>query len=151
MLSCLLKVKKFSQRLNHQQTPLPLSVELDFILWLWKHCASAPFSMAACGRTGWFCTQCNHGCFNPILLQCSECSHFDIISSLLQGKLTKWNFISCLINTQFASAFCQISLCWTCSFNCHYREWAQHANLSPVPPVRYTLTHVFASQPRSPS
>lgn len=87
----------------------------------------------------------------PFCCNAQKRSHFNIISALLQGKLTKWNFISCLINTQFASAFCQISLCWTYSFNCYYREWAQNANSPLVPPVRYTLTHIFASQPRCPS
>lgn len=86
----------------------------------------------------------------PFCCNAQKCSHFEIISGLLQGKLTKWNFISCLINTQFASAFCQISLYWTCSFNCCCREWAQNANPALVPPVKYTLTHIFASQPRCP-
>lgn len=39
----------------------------------------------------------------PFCCSAQKCSHFDIISVLLQWKLTKWNFISCLINTQFVS------------------------------------------------
>lgn len=82
-------------------------------------CASVPFSVAVCGRTGGVCVQrCNHGHSAPFCCDAQKRPHFEIISPLLQGKLTKWNFISCLINTQPASAFCQRAPCWICSSLC---------------------------------
>lgn len=92
------------------------------------------FSVWQCvGGPGGFCVQrYNHGHSVPFCCDAQKCPHFEIISPLLQGKLTKWNFISCLINTQLASAFCQRALCWTCSSLCYREQRAPSTSSDPA-------------------
>lgn len=92
------------------------------------------FSVWQCvGGPGGFCVQrYNHGHSVPFCCDAQKCPHFEIISPLLQGKLTKWNFISCLINTQLASAFCQRALCWNCSSLCYREQRAPSTSSGPA-------------------
>lgn len=118
LLSCVLKPERFSERFDRQNPPLPPQLHASALELLCssRHCSRVWVALHSQPSRP----------FQPhpaAVLR--KRSHSDIISGLLQGKWTKWNFISCLINTQFANAFCQTWLCWTCSSHGSCREWAQ--------------------------
>lgn len=95
MLSCVLKPERFRERFDHQNPPLPPRLHPLALELLCSSCHSSRV---------WVALHSQPSQPHPAAVLRKH-SHSDIISGLLQGKWTKWNFISCLINTEFASSF----------------------------------------------